>query len=215
MKNQKQLSKTDEFDAYDFHQCLKLEKKWKQQLNYSDLDLIEIFKDGLTDIIPTKLVELKNTQAEKIVEIKKNILWIDKEIPEKDRYFVKIYTEQLLVIDLIDIERQISYFKRLKYLLENKDKKNNRYIRTRLDIEKALEYPLQDIVSQITPLRKYGNKLSARCPLHQEKTPSFYVYLDTNSWYCFGACQKGGNVISFIEKYFNYSFVEAVKYLTN
>jgi DNA primase len=45
--------------------------------------------------------------------------------------------------------------------------------------------------------RKVGNRWVCRCPLpgHDERTASFTVFLETNSWYCFGACQQGGDVV--------------------
>lgn len=46
-------------------------------------------------------------------------------------------------------------------------------------------------------LRRIGERWVERCPLpgHDERTPSFTVFVETNSWYCFGACQKGGDVV--------------------
>jgi DNA primase len=46
-------------------------------------------------------------------------------------------------------------------------------------------------------LRRAGTRWVARCPLpnHEDKTPSFSVYPETGSWYCFGACQRGGDVV--------------------
>jgi DNA primase len=57
-----------------------------------------------------------------------------------------------------------------------------------------------------------GKSLSALCPFHTEKHPSFRVYTEQNSFYCFG-CGTGGDSISFIKKYKNLTFQEAVKYL--
>jgi hypothetical protein len=46
-------------------------------------------------------------------------------------------------------------------------------------------------------MRKVGARWVARCPLpgHEDRTPSFTVFAETNSWYCFGACQTGGDVV--------------------
>jgi hypothetical protein len=46
-------------------------------------------------------------------------------------------------------------------------------------------------------MRRIGTRWTARCPLpgHEDKSPSFVVFVETNSWYCFGACQRGGDVI--------------------
>jgi DNA primase len=46
-------------------------------------------------------------------------------------------------------------------------------------------------------MRKVGDRWEARCPLpgHEDRTPSFTVYTKTNSWFCFGACLRGGDVV--------------------
>jgi DNA primase len=46
-------------------------------------------------------------------------------------------------------------------------------------------------------LQRVGDRWTARCPLpgHEDRTPSFTVYTETNSWFCFGACQCGGDVV--------------------
>ena len=46
-------------------------------------------------------------------------------------------------------------------------------------------------------MRQAGARWVARCPLpgHDDRTPSFTVYPETDSWYCFGACQRGGDVV--------------------
>lgn len=50
------------------------------------------------------------------------------------------------------------------------------------------------------------------CPFHGEKTPSFNIYTESGSFYCFG-CGAGGDVITFIMKIENLDYVEAVKFL--
>ena len=60
---------------------------------------------------------------------------------------------------------------------------------------------VEDIAERLTELRSSGNKLNGRCPLHNEqKGRSFYVWLDTQSWYCFGQCVRGGDVLDLIEE---------------
>lgn len=53
-----------------------------------------------------------------------------------------------------------------------------------------------DFTGRYTQLKKTGKTFRGRCPLHQEKTASFYVYPESKSFYCFG-CQQGGDVINF------------------
>lgn len=59
---------------------------------------------------------------------------------------------------------------------------------------------VEDIAERLTPLRGYGSKLNGKCPLHSEQNgASFNVWLDTQSWYCFGQCAKGGDVLDLIQ----------------
>lgn len=71
---------------------------------------------------------------------------------------------------------------------------------------------IEDIVSTYVSLRKRGNTCVGLCPFHNEKTPSFTVYNDTQSFYCFG-CGAGGDAIGFIKKIENLDYIDAVKLL--
>jgi DNA primase len=73
-----------------------------------------------------------------------------------------------------------------------------------------------DIVSyiqQYVPLKKAGRSYKACCPFHVEKTPSFVVNPDAQSWRCFGACNEGGDIFSFAQKRHGWSFTEALQEL--
>lgn len=71
-----------------------------------------------------------------------------------------------------------------------------------------------DVISSYVRLTKKGSSYFGLCPFHNEKSPSFSVSPGKQMYYCFG-CGEGGNVISFIMKYENYTFIEAVKYLAD
>ena len=77
---------------------------------------------------------------------------------------------------------------------------------------------IKDKLDVVTFLKGYleltpaGKNFKARCPFHNEKTPSFMVSPDRQSWRCFG-CGIGGDVFSFIMKYENMEFGEALKVL--
>ncbi|MCH8974415.1 MAG: DNA primase, partial [Chloroflexi bacterium] len=71
-----------------------------------------------------------------------------------------------------------------------------------------------DVVSQYVPeLKKSGRNFTARCPFHQERTPSFVVFPERQSWRCFGACAVGGDVFSFVMKADNVAFPQAMRSL--
>ena len=73
---------------------------------------------------------------------------------------------------------------------------------------------IADVISSYVKLKKQGATYFGLCPFHNEKSPSFSVTPGKQMYYCFG-CGEGGNVYSFIMKYENYSFVEAVKMLAD
>lgn len=79
-------------------------------------------------------------------------------------------------------------------------------LRQRADIEST--------VSSYVTLKRRGKLLTGLCPFHNEKTPSFTVYPETQSYYCFG-CGSGGDVVTFIKNIENLDYVEAVRYLAD
>lgn len=69
-----------------------------------------------------------------------------------------------------------------------------------------------EVISRYIPLKKTGRNYKAPCPFHHEKTPSFVVSQDKQIYHCFG-CGAGGNVFSFLMRYENMQFPEAVESL--
>ena len=69
-----------------------------------------------------------------------------------------------------------------------------------------------ELVGSYVQLKRKGRLYGGLCPFHSEKTPSFYVYPDTQSFYCFG-CGAGGDAITFTKKINSIDYPEAVKLL--
>jgi len=79
------------------------------------------------------------------------------------------------------------------------------------DIKGRLD--ILDLVSQYAALQRSGRSYRANCPFHTERTPSFYVFPERQSWRCFGACATGGDMFSFLMRVENLDFSEALKQL--
>lgn len=80
--------------------------------------------------------------------------------------------------------------------------------------EIRMKNDIVDVVSGYVRMQKKGSSYFGLCPFHNEKSPSFSVSPNKQMYYCFG-CGAGGNVITFVMEYENYSFQEAIKLLAD
>ncbi|HKJ87090.1 MAG TPA: DNA primase [Gammaproteobacteria bacterium] len=69
-----------------------------------------------------------------------------------------------------------------------------------------------EVIDEYVPLKKQGSNFKARCPFHEERTPSFNVNSDRQIFHCFG-CGAGGNALGFLMEYESLRFPEAVREL--
>lgn len=77
-------------------------------------------------------------------------------------------------------------------------------VRERIDIVALL--------GEYISVKKGGRNFKARCPFHEEKTPSFMISPERQRWHCFG-CGKGGDAFTFLMEYEHIEFPEALRML--
>lgn len=80
--------------------------------------------------------------------------------------------------------------------------------------EVRMKNDIVDVISGYVKLQKKGSSYFGLCPFHNEKSPSFSVSPGKQMYYCFG-CGAGGNVITFVMEYENYTFPEALQMLAD
>jgi len=73
---------------------------------------------------------------------------------------------------------------------------------------------IEEVVSSYIKLERAGSNLKAKCPFHNEKTPSFFVSVDRGSYYCFG-CGASGDIFTFVEEFEGLDFKGALRLLAD
>ncbi|PJE51574.1 MAG: hypothetical protein COV29_00235 [Candidatus Yanofskybacteria bacterium CG10_big_fil_rev_8_21_14_0_10_36_16] len=186
-----------------------LEKQWQESLpRPTERELLGIFPEA-KKILPALLRDWQQRKSELTKELARKLkivkLGADS---DSERFFWTEWLKTKYLGEITEIVNDIKKFKRMMAISNNR----GRALRSEESLQKALAVPIASAIR--IKLRKLGNKLVGLCPLHNESNPSFYIYTDTNSFYCYG-CGKGGNVINLVRFLHDYTFPEAIKYLTN
>ncbi|MBP6944615.1 hypothetical protein KBD61_02005 [Patescibacteria group bacterium] len=177
-----------------------------QYISPTPTDLITIFPEARTGYILPRLRELESyvTKLESAIAIS-----IRRSQCIKDGWFVREVLKVFDVSDLVDFRRETF---RLKRYLPIKIKPSRSGVNQE-QIARAKEYPILQIAEfHLQNIKKCGGTYRTLCPYHDERTPSFYLYPQTNTFHCYG-CQEHGDVISLTKKLHNLGFVETIKYL--
>jgi len=168
------------------------------------------------DYVAFRLIDL---ELEKIA-LEKTIIEKTKVIKAKfkpeDQWFWEMIVDYCEGNDLSHTKKQIVNLEHVLSLLQkNYGEIPELSARITAEMIKTAELkPIYDVVNPIVKLKECGKDYTGLCPFHLQKTASFFLYPETNSFYCFG-CGKGGNVIAFVMEYYGLSYKEAVKHLNN
>ena len=177
----------------------------------SDRELLQVFPQA-KETLPEKLKEWQEKEKQIKEFIKHDLRLIRGRVKDNlSRWFWGEVVKMGVADKLLEVERQIQRLKRLILISKGNVSGPTNFSREKL--EQAKSTSIVEVASSFLKLRRSGRNYVTLCPFHQEKHPSFYIYPETNSFYCFG-CLKGGDIIRLVELAFNYSFKKAVEYLT-
>ena len=171
---------------------------------------LEIFSDNLVDIKQACIENvsdiLMNTPHQTTGDAKH---WVEVIAERTDE---SVETLELEVRKMIIKEKTEHYLRTIKRIdaIQNPVKSFNKI--TEVDIERAREYPIEEMYDNGRLFNGGSGRKCGRCPFHKERTPSFYIHSD-NRWSCFGSCSEHGDSIAYYMKLHNVNFIQAVKAL--
>jgi len=206
----KQEFQEDEDDEYFFIQ----ERLWRNSLlKPTPNELLKIFPE-IREIIPKKITENKINIEEKKQEIKDKLKRLyDFKTDEFSEWFGEYLIKMSLMPELNKLEKNLFKLNYLKHLI-NPTKQTDANCKFKEKIEIAKRYPIEELAKNMLGIRQVGKNFISLCPIHNEKTPSFYIYPESNRYYCFG-CQTKGDVITLTMTLYGLDFKNAVEMLQN
>lgn len=171
----------------------------------SDKELFIAFPEG-KKIIPSLIKELCKTKDDLLDRIIEQNATINRASDDDNyRYFWKSWYLTPLRDDLKAVEQKLTRLRRQLRLIKGVPIPSGAINNDQIQAAKAV--PIESIFSHT--LRKTGNMLTGLCPFSAERTPSFFIYKNTNRCWCFG-CQQGGNTIDTYMKLHDCDFKTAV-----
>lgn len=210
MSIQKEFQEDEIDDGYFFNQ----EKIWKKSLyKLTSKELLIIFPE-IKKTIHQKVIETKNQVKEEREYIIKKIQRINAlKVDEFSKWFGKKLIKMSDLPELTILEKRLFNLNHLLFLINFPDTTDHHY-KFKEEITIAKKYSIENLARSRLELRQAGGKFISLCPFHEETTPSFYLYPDSNTFHCFG-CQKNGDVLTLAMDLFNINFKEAVAMLQN
>lgn len=205
------------FTEEDFEHFDTQEKQWRETLpDYNFRQALIVFPEAIK-------VARKNLKLE-VKQWKERLKDIDdwregcNEVLNKfhkpdEREHYKKHFDEGHAHDRQEVERQIKKLQfSLSHLDEIEGKKEVRQTQgvSEQDIARAKEIPITNFYTE--RLSKHNKLATGRCPFHNEKTGSFTIYLDQNTFWCYG-CGAGGTVVDFVMRLEGITFLETVKKL--
>lgn len=178
---------------------------------FNDRELLEIFPEA-REIIPIKIKEWETELDVNERKLKEHLsLMYKKDLDNFSLWFWEQVAKTFLIPPIIKAEKNILRLKRMLVIHSSNRKKVERW-QEKLEI--ARQFSVYDIANENLELKPLGDKFQALCPFHNEKHASFFIYISTNSFFCFG-CGESGDVIKLTMHLYGIDFKEAVQMLQN
>lgn len=172
---------------------------------------IELFSDEILEAAKTKVVQIRQRISE--LKRQRDACLISNELEDWESSETKEIS-RLLCETKFDGEYEVlkkweKYWYRLIKIITQPERDTSNEI-TPEKIAQAKEVPIDSLYTG--ELKRVGGRFTGLCPFHTEKTPSFFIFESTNSFYCFG-CKEHGDSVTFVMKSQGYNFIDAVKSL--
>ena len=177
---------------------------------YTQSELLDLFPDAIPNEIEKckkRIVELESKISEAL-----NYL-ITCNADKFSIWYCKKIIQMMLVKELLKQDRYLSLLNS-KLNARNPNYDNQHELDYQQRKERAKNYPIAEIANRFIELKQNGNKFVGCCPIHNEKTPSFYLYIETNTYHCFG-CGAHGDVINLTMNLYGTDFRGALEILQN
>ena len=176
---------------------------------YTQSELLDLFPEAIPDEIE-KCKKIITYLESKISEILNYLITCN-----ADKFSIWYCKEIIRMMLLKELLKQDHYLSLLNSKLnaQNPSYSNKHHIDYQQRKEEAKNFPIAELASRFIEVKQIGNKYLGCCPLHNEKTPSFYLYTETNTYHCFG-CGAHGDVINLTQELYNTDFKGALEILT-
>ncbi len=192
---------TDEQSEHEFFRDL--EDVWRESLPHlNDFEWLEVFPEA-RGVLPEKIKEWE-AEEQRLIGVAKKYL---RESTSESYWEIWVALRVLVEPRILAVAQHIARLKRQVSHLSPSPMQGRI---TDVEIQRAKDIPIASLFS--SNLRKTGRTFTTNCPLHADRSPSFVIYPETNSCWCFG-CQQGGDSIALTQLLHGFPFIEAVKFL--
>lgn len=168
---------------------------------FGSTDIAEVIADKLEEEARNNAYLKQLYEAKKIAMIRQLTGWYQ---------YLRLRDLELTLGKRVEKSNKILKSYSIQYLKTRKKLSTPKDSFTEYQIQDARDYPIENLITE--KIKVFGTRKIARCPFHEERTPSFVIY-KTNSFHCFGCGIHGKNAIDFLMKKNGVDFKDAVKSL--